>query len=90
MDKAGLDVFGQVPTKKQYDCPCPNCSRSLAASRFAPHLEKCMGMGRISSRIASRRLVSNFDFYIEKFYAAFIVATFKWLDLSGIYMNCKQ
>ena len=24
--------------------------------RFAPHLEKCMGMGRNSSRIASRRL----------------------------------
>lgn len=59
VDKAGLDVFGQVPTKKQYDCPCPNCSRSLAASRFAPHLEKCMGMGRISSRIASRRIASN-------------------------------
>ena len=59
-----LDVFGQavsttsgVPAlKKQCECVCPNCQRNLAASRFAPHLEKCMGMGRNSSRIASRRL----------------------------------
>ena len=55
VDEKGVDVFGQVPTKKQYECVCPNCQRNLAASRFAPHLEKCMGMGRNSSRIASRR-----------------------------------
>ena len=43
-----LDVFGQtvsttsgVPAlKKQCECVCPNCQRNLAASRFAPHLEK--------------------------------------------------
>ena len=40
--------------------------RTLAASRFAPHLEKCMGMGRTSSRQASRRLAtSNKDSYRE-------------------------
>lgn len=50
-----MDVFGHVPTKKQFECVCPNCQRNLAASRFAPHLEKCMGMGRNSSRIANRR-----------------------------------
>ena len=62
-----LDVFGQtvattsgVPAlKKQCECVCPNCQRNLAASRFAPHLEKCMGMGRNSSRIASRRLATS-------------------------------
>ncbi|XP_064644609.1 ataxin-7-like protein 3 isoform X2 [Lineus longissimus] len=56
VDEKGLDVFGQVPMKKQLECVCPSCSRNLAASRFAPHLEKCMGMGRNSSRIASRRI----------------------------------
>ncbi|XP_063592570.1 ataxin-7-like protein 3 [Penaeus indicus] len=55
----GLDVFGQAPIKKQHECICPNCSRNLAASRFAPHLEKCMGMGRNSSRIASRRIQNS-------------------------------
>ena len=63
----GVDVFGQVITtavgvptlKKQPECVCPNCQRNLAASRFAPHLEKCMGMGRNSSRLASRRLANN-------------------------------
>ena len=63
----GMDVFGQVittqfgvpPLKKQPECTCPNCQRNLAASRFAPHLEKCMGMGRNSSRLASRRLATS-------------------------------
>jgi len=55
-DEKGRDVFGQLPSKKQLECVCPNCQRNLAASRFAPHLEKCMGMGRTSSRVASRRI----------------------------------
>ncbi|XP_002738740.2 ataxin-7-like protein 3 [Saccoglossus kowalevskii] len=59
VEKTGLDVFGQVPLKKPVECICPNCNRTLTASRFAPHLEKCMGMGRNSSRIANRRLIAN-------------------------------
>ncbi|XP_055859776.1 ataxin-7-like protein 3 isoform X2 [Biomphalaria glabrata] len=59
VDRPGVDVLGQVPSKKNYECICPNCQRHLAASRFAPHLEKCMGMGRNSSRIASRRIANN-------------------------------
>lgn len=42
----------------KYECVCPNCNRSLAAIRFAPHLEKCMGMGRSSSRLATRRIAN--------------------------------
>jgi len=53
----------------KYECHCPNCGRSLAAIRFAPHLEKCMGMGRNSSRIATRRIANynddEFDQLIE-------------------------
>jgi hypothetical protein len=53
----------------KYECHCPNCGRSLAAIRFAPHLEKCMGMGRSSSRIATRRIANynddEFDQLIE-------------------------
>lgn len=60
VNKKGLDVFGQVANhKKQTECLCPTCQRCMVASRFAPHLEKCMGMGRISSRIASRRIASG-------------------------------
>ncbi|XP_026283471.1 ataxin-7-like protein 3 isoform X2 [Frankliniella occidentalis] len=60
IDDPGLDVFGQPPVIKKFqDCICPSCNRGLAASRFAPHLEKCMGMGRNSSRIASRRIANN-------------------------------
>uniref|UniRef100_A0A8B9JGC4 Ataxin-7-like protein 3 n=1 Tax=Astyanax mexicanus TaxID=7994 RepID=A0A8B9JGC4_ASTMX len=57
VDQPGVDIFGQVYNQwKNKECVCPNCSRSIAASRFAPHLEKCLGMGRNSSRIANRRL----------------------------------
>lgn len=59
VDSPGLDVFGQHPVKKSQECNCPNCDRGVAACRFATHLEKCMGMGRNSSRIASRRIANN-------------------------------
>jgi len=62
-----VDVFGHavstitgLPSLKTVpQIECPNCKRTLAASRFAPHLEKCMGMGRNSSRLASRRLATS-------------------------------
>lgn len=55
-DGVGLDVFGQPLTKKkQFNCTCPQCGRNIAASRLAPHLEKCMGMGRLSARAASNK-----------------------------------
>lgn len=60
VDQPGVDIFGQVFNQwKNKECVCPNCARSIAASRFAPHLEKCMGMGRNSSRIANRRIASS-------------------------------
>ncbi|KAG0338564.1 hypothetical protein BG000_003767 [Podila horticola] len=38
-----------------YDCV--HCQRSFPAQRYAPHLEKCLGLaGRASSRVASRRM----------------------------------
>jgi ribonuclease P/MRP protein subunit POP1 len=39
---------------------CPNCKRSLLITRFAQHLEKCLGIsGRQSSRNAMAKLVSH-------------------------------
>lgn len=57
VDVKGLDIFGNSPLciKKNIDCKCPNCSRTLGAQKFAPHLEKCMGMGRISVRLAASK-----------------------------------
>lgn len=48
-----------VPNPDVEKATCPNCDRLVAAARFAPHLEKCMGMGRNSSRISSRRIASR-------------------------------
>jgi SAGA-associated factor 11 len=59
VEKPDVDIFGSSIIKKTVDCTCPNCDRLVATSRFAPHLEKCMGMGRNSSRIASRRIANR-------------------------------
>ncbi|PPS13217.1 hypothetical protein GOBAR_AA07419 [Gossypium barbadense] len=42
-----VDIFGQThPSIATEIFECMNCGRSIAAGRFAPHLEKCMGKGR--------------------------------------------
>ncbi|CAG8572664.1 11363_t:CDS:10 [Paraglomus brasilianum] len=55
----GVDIFGNNPQPASntpvYECV--NCHRPYPSARYAPHLEKCMGLaGRISSRVASRRI----------------------------------
>ncbi|KAL5202616.1 hypothetical protein ABZP36_013568 [Zizania latifolia] len=46
-NKGAVDVFGQVlPAVAADVVECMNCGRPVAAGRFAPHLEKCMGKGR--------------------------------------------
>ena len=57
IDVKGYDIFGntQQSLQKNVDCQCPNCERTLGAAKFAPHLEKCMGMGRNSTRLANRK-----------------------------------
>lgn len=53
------NIFNTANSKETNECICPNCGRTLGAVRFAPHLEKCVGMGRSSSRIASRRILAS-------------------------------
>ncbi|KAK8485041.1 hypothetical protein V6N13_030886 [Hibiscus sabdariffa] len=46
-NKYVVDIFGQThPSVASEIFECMNCGRSIAAGRFAPHLEKCMGKGR--------------------------------------------
>lgn len=55
--KVGSDVFGNtVPPVALDQVACPNCNRKIAAGRFAPHLDKCMGRARAASRIAQERV----------------------------------
>ena len=57
VDVPGYDVFGLQPAKVAGEMfPCPNCASIRHPSKFAPHLEKCMGMGgRESRRVAANR-----------------------------------
>jgi len=53
--RPALDAFGCAPPALPVDeLPCPNCARTVAACRFAPHLEKCLGKGRNATRVAKR------------------------------------
>ncbi|KAK3843481.1 MAG: hypothetical protein J3R72DRAFT_111070 [Linnemannia gamsii] len=55
--RAGQDIFGQNPQPNSQSFECVHCQRSFPAQRYAPHLEKCLGLaGRSSSRAASRRM----------------------------------
>ncbi|VDO08468.1 unnamed protein product [Brugia timori] len=55
-DIFGSTLISQTKHQKNMDVICDECKRPIAACRFAPHLEKCMGMGRSSSRVAKRRI----------------------------------
>jgi len=59
-NSSSLHNDNKLPT-----CKCLNCDKIVAANKYAPHLEKCMGMGRGSSRIASQRNRSNRGNYVE-------------------------
>ncbi|EPZ31470.1 hypothetical protein O9G_002939 [Rozella allomycis CSF55] len=47
----GYDVYGQrLSMDITESVSCPVCTRQVAVTRFAPHLEKCMGLK--TSRVA--------------------------------------
>ncbi|KAI9209849.1 uncharacterized protein BJ171DRAFT_8659 [Polychytrium aggregatum] len=60
VSQPGLDIYGnasnQVATEK---CECPSCFTSFPPARFAPHLEKCLGLGRGSTRNSRRAAPPN-------------------------------
>lgn len=54
--KPGSDIFGkpyQTPATAPY-YSCTICGREVAAGRYVPHLEKCLGNGRLSNRPTQR------------------------------------
>ncbi|KAG2201932.1 hypothetical protein INT46_000522 [Mucor plumbeus] len=56
--KPGFDIWGKSYTVNNLPSyECVNCQKTIASTRYAPHLEKCLGLsGRQSSRVASRRM----------------------------------
>jgi hypothetical protein len=58
-----VDMYGQKldpATLGSEVVQCVYCNRSIGVLRFAPHLERCMGMGgRLASRQAKRNLLGN-------------------------------
>ncbi|KAI8084958.1 uncharacterized protein BX664DRAFT_338188 [Halteromyces radiatus] len=61
VQRPGCDIFGKsynVNNLPSYECV--NCQKTIASTRYAPHLEKCLGLaGRQSSRVANRRMGSS-------------------------------
>ena len=62
--RPGFDIFGRSYTAKVVQSDpivCPNCANKVNPARLAPHLEKCLGGGRQSGRIATRRIATQPD-----------------------------
>nr|CAG8440400.1 8456_t:CDS:10 [Entrophospora candida] len=58
VSQPGLDIFGNnpQPNNSPPTFECVSCRRTFPSKRYAPHLEKCMGLaGRSSSRVANLR-----------------------------------
>ena len=49
-DVAGGDLYGRGPGAAKETAECPLCAQTVAASRFAHHLERCLGKGRLAVR----------------------------------------
>ena len=49
-DVAGGDLYGRGPGAAKDTAECPVCAQRVAASRFAHHLERCLGKGRLAVR----------------------------------------
>lgn len=45
-----MDIFGNPKDSNSEKFECLNCKVQYPASRFAPHLEKCLGLGRRAKR----------------------------------------
>mmetsp|Transcript_31210 Transcript_31210/g.76131 ORF Transcript_31210/g.76131 Transcript_31210/m.76131 type:complete len:150 (-) Transcript_31210:169-618(-) len=48
------DIFGNYPKNYTEQFKCTNCQRPVTSSKFAPHLEKCLGKGRNRSKRSDR------------------------------------
>lgn len=61
--RSGHDIYGCKIDNHDANgelVECGNCKKSVAAARFAPHLEKCMGLGRTGrSKRASRQKLES-------------------------------
>ena len=50
---SNVDVYGRAYGACKATAECPICVQKTAASRFAQHLERCMGKGRVAARAAA-------------------------------------
>ena len=56
-----VDIYGQPRDANTEKHDCPSCEIAYPACRFAPHLEKCMGLGRrIGRRITASTSLDRF------------------------------
>ncbi|KAJ2956047.1 hypothetical protein NQZ79_g8056 [Umbelopsis isabellina] len=64
VNETGCDIFGNSYTSNNLPSyECVNCHKMYPATRYAPHLEKCLGLaGRQSTRVANRRMGSQSPF----------------------------
>ncbi|GKY93101.1 hypothetical protein MPSEU_000278300 [Mayamaea pseudoterrestris] len=51
---SNADIWGAIPAQEpKYLVECQICNRQVAVSRFAPHLDKCMGLGTVRGNVGN-------------------------------------
>ena len=55
---SNVDIYGQTPDGNTNQFDCPHCKRPIGGAKFAPHLEKCMGLAR-NSRASKKSQDAN-------------------------------
>jgi hypothetical protein len=51
---SNADIWGAIPAQEpKYCVECQICNRQVAVSRFAPHLDKCMGLGSVRGAVSN-------------------------------------
>ena len=51
--KGTRDIYGRLGGASKEPAECPLCVQRVAAARFAQHLERCMGRGRVAAAAAA-------------------------------------
>ena len=51
--KGTRDIYGRLGGASKELAACPVCAQRVAAARFAQHLERCMGRGRVAAGAAA-------------------------------------
>lgn len=59
-----VSPVSSLPIGSHENIECAVCGRNIASTKYAPHLEKCLGMGRNAARNINKKYVVFYIFFV--------------------------